>query len=52
MGQINASQAAESRKADLIREALLAYAQKTIGRDRALCEALAAQAEEMAEAVL
>lgn len=29
--------------------ALLAYAQRTLGRERSLCESLAAQAEELAE---
>lgn len=39
----------ESEKADLIRAALLDYARRTIGRERSLCEELAAQAEELAE---
>lgn len=38
-------------KADLIRAALLAYASMNLGRERSLCEQLAAQAEVMADSV-
>lgn len=40
-----------TEKSDLIRAALLAYAKTTLGRERSLCEQLAAQAEVMADSV-
>lgn len=41
----------KAEQARIIRDALLAFAATTLGRERAEAESLAAQAEEMAEAV-
>ena len=40
-----------NEKAELVRAAMLAYARTTGGRERSLCESLAAQAEDMVEAI-
>jgi hypothetical protein len=40
----------KTEQARIIREALLAFAATTLGRERAEAESLAAQAEEMVEA--
>lgn len=41
---------AKAEQARIIRDALMAFAATTLGRERAQAESLAAQAEEMAEA--
>jgi hypothetical protein len=38
-------------EASVLRDALLAFAKTTVGRERAIAESLAARAEELAEAV-
>jgi hypothetical protein len=41
----------EITKATVLREALLAFAKTTLGRERAIAEELAARADEIAEAI-
>jgi len=46
---MNQYEQTKAEQAQILRDALLAYAQRTLGRERAIAEKLAAQAEEMVE---
>lgn len=47
---MNDTQENQITEASVLREALLAFAKTTLGRERAIAERLAIQAEELAEA--